>query len=240
MLGCGLLGCTAHVFSPPGGAFVLDTARTLGEGRTSVRAEGFYGGGVFGPSVRSHRVTVAHGVHEKLNVQIAPAFSQIHPRQRGDSRGEIYALSLGAKYAPVEHFAVVTGLAAGYSAAGAFVSPSFNLIGAYENRYVVPFVSTGMFLSAPMAVRSVHFRVDEDSNAVADRDPDSDRVLLKPVFTYGVQTGVGARIWLDHDPSAVRRPSLLAGLGWTLLSDRYGWRHRDAYFGGSIAVEMQF
>lgn len=218
----------------------MGTSKSLGEGRSSVRAEGFYGSGIFGPQVRSHRVTLSHGLHDKVDLLVAPAFGQVHGRQPGDSRGEIYSLAAGAKYAPVPYFAATLGLGGGYSAAGGFLSPSLGFVTAYENPFFVPFFSYNLFLSAPMGVRSVHFTVDADSEARNDTDPAASRVRMKPLFTYGHQFGLGARVWLNSDEKADIRPSFLLAAGWTTLIDRFGFQQRAVYAGMSVALELQF
>lgn len=240
-----LAGCTYHVFSPPAGSFAVDTSRTLGEGRTSVKAEGSYSASVWGPRVRSHRLTLRHGLHEKVDLLVAPALTQVVRESSGGSRGEIYALAAGAKYAPIKHFAVVGGFGAGYSAAGAFVSPSLGFILAYENPYVVPFLSSTVFISAPMGTRSVRVPVSRGDDpdlpkVLGDTAGGEDWVALKPARTYGWQSSVGARVWLNSDQRAQVQSSLLLAAGWTTLVDHFGMRESEVYLGGSVALEFAF
>jgi len=230
-------GCTPHVFSPPAGSFLVESSETVGAGKHGVRGEFFAGGALFGPEVLSARASYRHGVSDELELSAAPAIISVLGGRAGDSSPNVYALRVGAKYAPVKHVALVGGLGGGSSAAGGFVSPDLGVIGAYENPYFVPFVSARGLISAPVAARTVHFTVDDGAGDTDDEDDLPDEYRQRPELTYGLQLSVGARLPLPYDPIGDLRPSIACAIGITSLYDD---RHDEGYAGGSCAFDLAF
>lgn len=236
-LACGVLwGCNVHVYSPPTGSFPTESSASLGREHSSVRAEVFGGGELFGPGVSSYRVGVARGLTDQLDLSLSPSLTWVHGSSGEGAHPGIYALRAGLKYAPVPHFAVVGGLGAGGSAGGGYLSPDLGFIAAYENPHLVPFFTLRGLLSAPLAARRVHFSVPDDTHG-SDADSDPDRYQLTPHFTLGVQTGVGLRAPLTREGQLRVLPALACALGFTMLDDP---RDRSTYFGLSCAVDAKF
>lgn len=233
-----LSGCTAHVFSPPTGSFMVESSETVAAGKSGVRGELFSGGALFGPDIVSARGSYRRGITDELELSGALAVITVLGSRPGDSSPNAYAARAGAKYAPVKHFAVVSGLGGGSSAAGGFVSPDLGFVAAFENPYFVPFMSARGLFSAPIAARTVRFTVDDGSgDDEDDADALPDEYRLRPELTYGLQVSIGARIPLFHDPVADLSPSLLCALGITSLYDS---QHDEGYGGGSCAFDLVF
>jgi hypothetical protein len=230
--------CNAHVFSPPTGTFPVESSQTVGLGKHGVRGDLFAGGAMFGPQIVAFRGSYRHGVRDKLELSAAPTLIHIQGRDRGDSSPNMYALRVGAKYAPVKHFAVIGGAGGGGSAAGGFISPDLGIIGAFENRYFVPFGSLRGLVSAPINPRSVHFTTGDDaSDGSDDENGDADSYRLTPKLTFGYELALGARVPFTHDDAAEVKPSLACALGITTLNDL---SEDEGYSGFSCAVDVVF
>jgi hypothetical protein len=232
-------GCAVRLYSPPAGSFPVESSRTLGQGHSSLRGDGFWGGATFGPQVSSYRLSVAHGLRDQVDLSLSPALTRIHGASRGDTNHNIYALRAGIKYAPVPHFAVVGGLAGGGSVGGGFLSPDLGFIAAYENPYVIPFFAARALLSAPLNAKVVHFTTDDDADR-SDEDAERDQYALAPRFTWGWQASAGLRVPLTHGRDLRALPALACALGFTDLYDERNGTNNATYGGLSCALDVTF
>jgi hypothetical protein len=230
--------CTAHVFSPPAGGPPIESSATVGKGRTGFEGDYFLAKAVFGPTLSSARVTARHGFTDKHELSLAPSYSRIHGARQGDSNPDIFALRLQLKYAPVRHFALAGGLGGGGSAGGGFVTPDVGVIGGWENRYLVPFASARVFLSAPFAARTVRLVTDDDqADHAHDEDSAPDHYMLRPKLTWGGNFALGLRVPLSWDDAASVKPSLLCAWALTRLRDK---KTHTEYSGLDCALQVVF
>lgn len=232
--------CNAHVFSPPTGSFPVESSATVGQGEHGAGGDLASSRTMFGPSVLSARGSYRYGVTDEAEISAAPSVLLVQDAKASDSHPNIYALRIGAKFAPVRHFAVIGGAGGGASAGGGFVSPDLGVIGAYENRYAVPFITARALLSAPIARRTVHFTTGDDaSDGTDDADGDPDIYHLRPKLTLGLQLSAGLRVPLTHDERARTKPSLACAAGLTSLED-FTANGDETYAGLSCAVDVVF
>jgi hypothetical protein len=176
---------------------------------------------VFGPEVFTVRLSYRHGLTDQLEVSAAPSMILVPGSRAGDSHGGIYAARAGLKYAPIRHISAAFGLGGGGSAAGAFLSPDFGVNVGWDNRYLVPYATARMFVSAPLAPRTVHFTVDDGAgDGTDDQDGLPDRHRRTPHFTYGFQFSTGLRAPLYYNLEQRLRPALNCAVGLTFLYDR--------------------
>lgn len=234
-----LSACSVRVYSPPTGSFPVESSATLGQGRTSVRGDIFWGGALFGPPVDSYRLSAARGLTDTVDVSLAPALTRILGARRGDENHYIGALRAGIKYAPVRHFAVVGGLGAGGSEGGSFLSPDLGFVAAYENPYAIPFFTLRGLLSAPLRAKVARFTTDDDADR-SDEDDQRDVYAIAPRFTWGYQSGAGLRVPLLHGDAHQVTPALACALGLTSLYDRRQGTKNSTYGGLSCAVDVSF
>jgi hypothetical protein len=201
-------GCNRHVFSPPARIGVLESAATVGQGRTGVQVEGSDNGSLLGPDVTTGTLQGRHGISRSVDLSLSSSFVHI----KGGAHENPNALThrAGAKLGVARWFAVDAGLGAGYSAAGAFVSPDLGVVAAWENPYLVPFYGLTFLASVPIGPRSVDV-------SHADETPGTH--LGKPKPTFGVGSLMGLRVPLLPGAKAPR-PNEIQGsllLGWRFL-----------------------
>jgi hypothetical protein len=211
------VACNTHVFSPPTGGLPLESPASLGAQRHSAGADFSYASAVFGPAAAALRLKYRYGLTDQLELSAAPSMIWIAGNGSAESHAGIYALRGALKYSPIPHVAASVGVGGGASAAGAFLSPDVGLSVGYENRYFVPFVSSRVFVSAPIAPRAVYFTTDDDAgNDPHDPDNAPDHHRRTPHFSYGVQLSVGARVPLYANQASRLRPSIncAAGANW--------------------------
>jgi len=233
-------GCNAHVFSPPTGSFPIESSATVGQGKHGVRGDLAGSGAMFGPKLVSARGNYRYGITDKMEVSAAPSLIAVREAKPSDSHPNIYALRLGAKYAPIRHVGVIGGMGGGGSAGGAFLSPDLGVIGAYENRYVVPFVAARALLSVPIQPRTVHFTIgDGAADGPDDEDGEPDVYRLRPKLTLGHQLSLGLRVPLTHDEQRQTKPSLACAAGLTSLRD-FTKNGQETYSGLSCAIDVVF
>lgn len=214
------LGCTPPIVSPPARSIPLEAPRALGRGSSSLQVEGGFSGEVFGPSVFHAGLRGRYGLRDDLDLTYeGNAFAvtnQVPDTEDGveaepiPHRG-VYSARLGLKYALSPHFALAVGLGGGMSAGGGFFSPDVGVIAGYDNPHVVPFVGARVFLSQPIAPRTLTL-------------PDGDGAVIgEPDLTLGFGITTGIRVpfgeYYDHDD---RRAAMLVGLGINYLADANG------------------
>ncbi len=237
---CLVAGCAVRVFSPPTGSYPVESAALVPAGKRAVGAEVFAGGAMFGPQLLSARGNLRYGMSERLELSASPSLLWVLGSRPEDSHPGSYALRAGAKLALLRHVAITTGLGGGASAAGGFLSPDLGLIGAFENRYLIPFASARGLVSVPLNARTVHITTDDDAaDGYDDEDFARDHHRLRPRFTYGVQLAVGLRLPLTWNDAERIRPSIACAFGVTSLNDRSS-EGKEVYGGPSCALETVF
>lgn len=211
--GIALVGCQTTVFSPPARPMPLETAATLPPGDTGIQVEGGNHSSVFRPQLWSGTLRVRHGLSE--NIDLALEASAVHIDADASSNPtsrNLHSLRGGLKYRVMKHFAVAGGVGGGYSAGGAFMSPDVGPIVAWENRYVVPFVSARGGLSSPIAPRTVDLSSNGDPPGTTSSRP-------KPTWLLALAAGLRIPLGRSEPEHGTLRGSLLAGVGVTHLAD---------------------
>lgn len=210
----------------------------MGAQRQSVGADVIVATAVFGPAVGGARATYRYGFTDMLEVSAAPSVMWISGSGPGDSHAGIYALRAGLKYAPIRHLSATIGLGGGGSAAGAFVSPDYGLNLGWDNRYLIPFASARMFLSAPIAPRAVHFTTDDDAgDGPKDTDNAPDHHRPTPRFSYGFHVSSGLRAPLYWSADAALRPALTCAVGAIFIYDS---SQHAGFLGGGCGLDLGF
>ena len=223
-----LSGCHAHAFSPPARGLPLETSATLSSGQTGLAIEGGTHGEVFGPTLVPMDLRSRHGVGDDMEFGFEGSVIHITDRGSGNTHPNIYGLRAGGKYALIPHLALGMGLGGGASAAGPFVSPDVELIGAYENRYVVPFASVRAFVSVPIAPGMVDLSGPDDPVGSDKQRPDT---------TGGFIVTAGARLPIGNPEEDSHTGAISAGIGATYLNDT----EDNAFFlGAQLAGEVVF
>jgi hypothetical protein len=206
----------------------LESPRPLPAGRTGVTAEAAVHSLLFGPDLVGGGVRVARGIAQgEVSVEGAALVVQ------GDSAaGTSRSLGMGRVgfHTGDRIFGFAAGLGGGWSAAGPYVSPDFDLMLGYENCYLVPFAALRTSLSVPIAPGAVDISKKEDGVGAH---------VLKPRTTAAFSPGIGLKIPLFHHCSADPQygAAILLGLAWTALVDA---DHSDTYFGLGTGVSVNF
>jgi hypothetical protein len=208
------LGCNHSVFSPPARAVPLETAATLPKGDTGVQLEGGGSGALFGPGVASGTARVRHGVTGDLDVSFEGSLMRIvdTPEPAVDLSRNVYAARAGVKARLHPALSVAGGVGGGASAGGAFVSPDVGPIVAWENRYVVPFLSARGGVSQPLGAKKVDTSTVDDGPGTFVESP-------RTTWLVSVTTGVRVPLGWAEPEAGKTRGSLLAGVGMTHLAD---------------------
>jgi hypothetical protein len=227
-IGMAACGCSYRVYSPPARSLPLESPRPLPAGHTSVTAEVAAHNALFGPSLAGGDVRVSRGTPSGAFSVEGTVLSVA-----GDSAARTSPL-IGMGRAGFRTgdriFGFGVGLGGGWSAAGPFVSPDFNVTAGFENCYVVPFASLRSAVSVPIAPGAVDISKKEDGAGAH---------LLTPRPTALISPGVGLKVPLfgrcDHYP--VARTELSVGLAWSILTDG---SQSDTLLGAGTAVTFNF
>ena len=221
-------GCHAHAFSPPARALPLESSAALGEGRTGLAVETGMDAEMLGPTLLTAAGRARHGLGDGVEVGVEGTVLRVMDRGPARESPNIYGLRAGGKYAPVPHFALGFGLGGGASAAGGFVSPDVEVIGAFENRHLVPFGAARAFVSVPVAPESVDLSSFDDAD-----DPN----LQLPRTTAGLTLTWGLRLPIGDPEDDGYGASITAGVGETYLNDGEDWALLS---GGQVGGEIVF
>lgn len=231
-----LFGCTPYVHSPAGRSFPLEAAKALNPRETGIQVEG---GGGFGGNVDLGGLTarVRHGLVKGLDGNFEAGFQRFRISSGGYqlSNRNIFTARLGIKYAPIEHVALVVGLAGGGWTGGGFIGPDVSLIVGYENPYCVPFINVGGYGSMPVRENIITL---VDTGASVDED-----YIAAPTNTIGWTVGVGIRVPVSHEKDGSTKSAFLAGVrlrGAHFDNGPLGFRDHRTYFYGSGAFEYVF
>jgi len=216
------IGCAHHVYSPPARSLPIETVATLEPGNTSLALETGVHGSVFGPDIFTSTGRARHtftqnleGVAEvNLMHLIDDAEAQTHPN--------IYGLRFGCKYRLTNFLAFPYGIGGGYSEAGFFISPDLGAILAYENPYIIPFLSVRGYVSQPIGKRAVDIGEDTEGEYIE-----------KPDTTWGASGAIGGRVPVTSQSTDIG--SILFGLGVTHMADAEDYKQ---FFGGTIGLEL--
>jgi hypothetical protein len=201
----GVTGCTHDVYLPPARMLPLESAATLAQGETGMQLEGGAHGAVFGVAAKSGTVRVRRGVDDanEVSAEVSVLHVDNAAAARVNTYPNVFAIRGGAKHRVTRWFSVMGGLGGGASDGGGFCSPDVGGVVAFENPYLVPFLSARAGLSVPFDAR----RVDTGAKTGPEAPP-----------TTGYAGAViGARVPLgacDTNACGVRG-SLLAGVGFT-------------------------
>lgn len=220
----GSFGCTRQAFSPPSRALPIETPQALDQGKTGLSGELSHSGALFGPNVFAGAGRVRHGLGQEVEGSVEATVLRVSAQndEKVGTDPNIYAARAGAKLQLARWFAVSGGFGGGRSAAGGFVSPDMALIGGWENRWVIPFLTLRGFTSHPLGARSVYL---------------GEGVYDKPRLTLGFAWALGVKVPLVHAERWEQAPPLAIGvaLGQTHL---FEGRHNETFTGLSSALEI--
>src|SRR5690554_6808835 len=148
-----------HLYSQPGRVAALEAAKTLDVGEHSVGAQG---GVAYEASINLTQISAKYryGLSDQVEVGVDGNLRVVTNMAKLKNRVNPIILSsrVGAKWAPAalqDYVAVTGGVAGGTYAAGQFLSPDLGVVLAFENRYVVPFVSASGYVSVPVNAQEV-------------------------------------------------------------------------------------
>jgi hypothetical protein len=218
------MGCSHHVYSPPARMLGLESAATLRPGETGIQGEL---GAVSWIDGATGALRVRQGVNDDLEASVEADALHVGHESAANTNPNAYALRLGIKYRLAPWLSLGGGLGGGSSAAGWFVSPDLRAIVAWENPYVVPFLSAHGALSFPIDPRQV------DVTGVGE----STRSVGTPARTGLFGVTVGLRVPIGPNVAGKVHGSVLVGLGLTELKDAAD--HQGVLQGG-LAGELVF
>ncbi len=209
-----LAGCGAHVYSPPARVATVETARTLEESETSHKLAGGLFSELFGAEGGIVSVQARHGVTDALELGGDATLIHIASRGVADQHPNIYSGRAALRWGPEwagDNVALTAGLGGGVSAAGGFVSPDIGLNIAYENRYIVPFVTGSLLVSVPVGATAVD--LSKSDEAIGTN-------VQTPVTTKGAVIGAGISIPVYFGASEnLHRGSIGLSVSWMWLDD---------------------
>jgi hypothetical protein len=201
-------GCAHHVYSPPARMLPLESVATLSRGETGVQGEL---GGVSWIDGTTASIRARRGFTERTEVSAEASVLHVGRRSAADTNRDGYALRAGGKFAASPWLALAGGLGGGASAAGGYFSPDVAVIVAWENRYVVPFLSGRASLSLPVKARQVDVTGVDDTTTFVGTPGRT--------WIFGATTGVRVPLGSSGPRSGGMRGNLLAGVGMTHLQD---------------------
>ncbi|MEZ4255560.1 MAG: hypothetical protein R3A78_07560 [Polyangiales bacterium] len=208
-------GCSVHVYSPPARVPSLESAATVGEGKTGVALGGGYHGELFGGEIVAGTGRVRHGLDDKTDiVGEASLLGSVNSNDTGTEQpGRYGALGyVGLKRAVTDYLSLQAGLGGGGYAFGGFVAASGGAVLAWENPYVVPFLSTEIGTSLPVGGTEQVVSFEDDGKLHSQ--------LHRPSVTgYGSAT-LGLRIPIVFGDGPIKSMNLLGGMSLLyLMSD---------------------
>lgn len=181
-----LTGCSTHLFSLPGRTVPLESAEVLAAGRKSVSVEGSGGSLVFGPAIYTASARL------RLGMDNAKGY-ELDVEANGMLASEHVALGAraGTKVRIWEFLSLTTGVGAGGSSMGGYVSPDLGFLMSYENADFIPFGGARVWVSAPFAKDTLYLSDNGESDGT-----------IRPYeagFTFGTAFTAGARIPITRD-----------------------------------------
>jgi len=191
----------------------FETAATLARGEVGAQLEGGAHGQVFGPNAESGALRMRVGTGDRLEVSTEVSILHVDGTSVAHTFPYAFATRGGIKYEiEPKILSLTAGAGAGASAAGGgFVSPDVGLILAFENRYLVPFLSARTSLSVPFARRKV------DTGGASDT---LGQFVYEPPLTWIAGGSAGLKLPLfgacPERPVPIR-VSLLGGVALTYL-----------------------
>ena len=208
----------------------LETAKTLEKGQTGVRVAG--GGGIGAElGFAGGAVRVRHGVAKNLDFRVEASALRLNAEDEIVGTNAVATAGAGIKYAFNPYFAMAVDLTGGYWVGGGFLTPELNLITAYENPYIVPFLNVGYYTSHPLSPNAVSTVVD---------------FIGPPVFTHGWTVGAGVRVPMSNFEHNRLASALVAGTRFTgaYFDDDFptndSGRDQETYWSGAIGFEVVF
>jgi hypothetical protein len=189
----------------------LESAATLSPGETGMQLEGGAHGAVFGVSAKSGTVRVRRGVDDATDVSAEVSILHVeNTSAQVNTYPNVFAIRGGAKRRITRWFSLTGGLGGGASDGGGFISPDVGGVLAFENRYLVPFLSARAGFSFPFDARPV--------DTGAKTGPEA-----PPTTGYaGAVTGLRVPLGGCDERTCGARGSLLAGVGFTSFAYRGG------------------
>src|SRR5690554_3056942 len=218
-----------YVFSPPGRVALLETAKTVGDGAHSV---GVHGGQSIVDDFRVNHLTARYryGLSDQLEVGADANLAKYDNMPAPPSRTNPFIASarVGAKWSPEvtgDNLAFIGGLGAGTYTGGPFVSPDVGVVIAYENPYVVPFLTLSSYMSIPLDAQEVDIGASEMSDH-----------FVTPSTTVGVLGTTGLRVPIDMGTWTLA-PS--AGIAVSeLIDEGRGYWNRGVVFTAGLDVDL--
>jgi hypothetical protein len=176
-------GCSYHLISPPARIATLESAAPVKQGETIVGGRGGVAASVFDPGAVLAGGIVRHGIGHGVELDAEGTYAYITTNDSPHIDRNLVTSRVGVKVGN-DYVAVTGGLGGGISpAAGGFGAVDGGLIVSYANCYLVPFFSPGVYVSVPVAAKTVTFDNGESSKAST---------------SFGFGASAGLEIPLDH------------------------------------------
>lgn len=194
-----------HLYSQPGRVAALEAAKTLDAGEQSVGAQGGVG---HEASIDLAQISAKYryGLSDQIEVGVDGNLRVVTNMEelKKPVNSTIWSTRVGAKWAPAllqDYVAVTGGVAGGTYAAGQFLSPDLGVVLAFENPYVVPFVSATGYVSVPVNAQAVDvtlaprwvYNPSTERNELEERPQE----FSTPETTWGVTGTAGIRVPVD-------------------------------------------
>lgn len=206
-----LVGCNAHVYSPPARVAPLESAKPVAQGKTSAGVSAGTGSAIFGVETINATAKVRRGVTEHSEVGVDANVMRVDDSEAAaDINPYIVSARVGGKWAPEplrDHLGLVYGVGGGTSTGGQFVSPDVGVVAAFQNRYLVPFASANGFVSEPINAQPVD---------VSNKDQGEGTKVMSASRTWGVTFAGGVKWPITVAGSTV---APIVGLSHTLVTD---------------------
>ena len=218
-----VVACSHNAYTPPARTIALASPDTLNKGETSVRASMSGATDIFGPEVATGSMGLRQGLDERLEVAADISYLQVIDTSVANTNRGVGMARVGTKYRPTsyEHLALVGGVGGGYSpAAGAYLSVDGGAVIGYENPYLVPYVSGGLFGSVPLSPNEIDVTAVDDGMTYVDT----------PEATLGLTLSAGLKL-------PVKTAALHLGFTVTTLRDDDS---KDQFLSIAAGVESAF
>lgn len=228
-LSAGLIGCSAHLFSPPARVVPQELSTNPEAGKVEVSAAIGLNGGVFnGTNLSAMQGTFSYGVSDQAAVQAGMTY--LHVLNGAEVEhwmgNRIAAFRIGGGYSPKtprQFIRFTSGLGGGLSAAGGFVSPDMGVNLSWDNRYLVPFVNYSAWVSVPQrgADVTVEYLRDKDFQIDWTAGPTETEWVTETVpvrLTWGHTMSLGIALRLEGHDREVRWNAGEVRRGATLVS----------------------
>lgn len=198
-------GCARQVYAPPTHFFPLESAAVAGKKQVVVNGDVAVAGELFGAGITAGNGRVRYGVGTNLELVASASVAHVEGFDNVPTKRGIYAARVGVKTQLAPWLSIAGGGGGGYApAGGGYTGLDASVIAAYENCYVVPFASAGVYGGLPLAPRPI---------------PVDDALTDTPKPTVGLGGSLGVRFLLGSCRKR-NQVSLLLGTQAMAVRDR--------------------